>query len=127
MDYNDIYNIIQNYKIPTELHTMNWVAVANGGLFIAQCLAFRFNKRLGFCDPKTMKHTLEQNDVLLIDDVIFTGNTLHNCKEIYTDSKILCLVYDATNNIVPDYYMLYTDEIIYFPWESKNENEFYQS
>jgi len=123
MDYNTISDIITHYKVSESILDKNWVVISNGGLFIAQRLSFIYKKRIGFIDPISKKHTCEQGNVLLIDDICFSGKTLNRCKEIYPDSEILCFLYDPKNYIKPNYWIYETSDLIYFPWESREENE----
>ena len=121
LSYNEISHIIDNYEIPMELLSKNWVIVANGGLFIAQRLAYLYGKRLGFFDSNTLVKTNETENVLLIEDVVGTGNTLKKCKKEFPDSQMLAFVYDPNNVSQPDYYIYESSEWVIFPWEDNTE------
>lgn len=121
ISYDKLSKMIEEYKMPKKLIFKNWVVVANGGLFIAQRLAFHYNKRLGFFDPNTMVKTSETTNILLIEDVVGTGKTLRKCREVFPKSELLSFVYDPTNLFKPDYYIYESTEWVVFPWETQKE------
>lgn len=63
----------------------------------------------------------EGENILYVDDIVDTGNTLFEAKK-KNPNIISCSIFYKTRSIIkPDYYVLETKNWIIFPWERDNE------
>lgn len=117
------------------------VGISRGGLVPARILADLFDiKDLGTMkiesytgigtkkEPKITQDLLidiKSKNVLLVDDVVDSGESLilakeHLLKKSPKNLKIATLHYKKTSKIIPDFYIEETDKWIIYPWE-RNE------
>jgi xanthine phosphoribosyltransferase len=65
-------------------------------------------------------HKLAPTDeeVLIVEDMVDTGNTAKFLKQKFPNSKVFSLHYKPAKSVVkPDFYLWETDEWIVYPWE----------
>ena len=97
---------------PEVIHT-----IPRGGFCVAARLAHLLNIKYIEID----KDKTENNywNILLIDDISDTGNTILQNFPRYCNCKIATLYYKPTSKVKPDFYASETDKWVVFPWEEK--------
>ena len=132
VSFDYLFSKIRSHNLSKKYFEFNWLAVSKGGIYIAYVLSLLYDKPMGIIDPHFDKllSLEEYPNVLLIDDIIHTGSTQEHCKALlnaygFYNVDILTLIYDPARNksIVPNEFILETTELMYFPWESKEEVE----
>jgi hypoxanthine phosphoribosyltransferase len=106
----DIVTRIRNDNfVPDFIH-----AIPRGGLIPATIIAHM----LKVDDIFTSKHQWYFGKVLMVDEIIDTGNTMNkltmNCNKL----KVASLFYKPWSRYIPDYYIRETIDYIIFPWET---------
>jgi xanthine phosphoribosyltransferase len=107
------------------------IAVTRGGLFVAGMMS-HFLKRVPIdtvClssydgDNQGKMNILKRNGsdekVLICDDVVDTGNTAKELREMYPNGKLVVLHYKSLKSpgVKPDYFISDTNDWIVYPWE----------
>lgn len=107
------------------------IAVTRGGLFVAGMMSHFLNRvpidtvclnSYDGAKQKTMtvlKGNCSDEKVLICDDVVDTGNTAKELKEMYPNGKLAVLHYKSLRSpdVKPDYFISDTDDWIVYPWE----------
>ena len=109
-----------------------YVGIANGGVILAGALASYHKAVFAFLqlkhyDGRKMLDVVEKGgffgrykgDILVVDDIADTGDTLLMAKGIIPEAKTLTLFKKTGSKITPDYYLQSTEKWVKFPWENE--------
>jgi len=90
-------------------------------------MGFKFYKSIGKTQEKPeitipLTENIENKKILVIDDVADTGETLAEVKRYLEEKnpaevRVAVIVKKPTSIFDPDYYIMFTDKWIVFPWE----------
>ena len=107
------------------------VGISRGGLVPAAMIARQLHLPLVGMDPTECVQQFGANNVLIVDDIFDTGDTLNHIYEDGGEHQVYCCLYNK-NILIDELHMLRkphfavdagTQEWIVFPWESENDDE----
>lgn len=133
IDYKKIHSRFQNSaELISKLNNFEKIIViTRGGMGVASILSQYIKTRwfdtlciASYTDQKqqselqTIKVNESKEKVLLVDDIVDTGDTIIEAKKYFPNSEVFCLHYKPKKTkIVPEYFLWETDKWIVYPWE----------
>jgi len=106
------------------------VTITRGGLFVAGIYSEIYGVKHidtvcleSYDDDKQRQMKIikctgsDESDIVIIDDVADTGESLLVAKKYYPNAKTLTIHYKPHSKFKPDYYLWETENWIVYPWE----------